>query len=441
VTKSRIFVPTILAALSLLLNLLWVFTIQPFLAPDEPEHLAAIREIQRKRILPELHFDFTTNPRGTAVPPFSDPPFTDTVQQVLGTGARHQISFEAVQPPLYYLTAALISWPVYDNVLVQLYVCRIVSAIFGMLTILFIWATIREISPSSPQLALFCATTVLFLPQFTFNSSYVTNDAALNAVGMGALYVFFKGLRNPAFDRYMLLAGALVGLAILTKLTALALLLPFGLVILYRSRSQRPFFALTAGALFSFLAVSGWWFVRNIIIYGELSGFANAVQFHQARKSTIYLDLTNLQAVTQFSKTTFESTIGIFGWMDVPLEPFIYQVALLLATALSALSLYYLFRRIRDERTDRTLIRSLSILLLLAIGIIFGYLTYSLRIGYQAQGRYLFLLLILFTFLINYGLQKLAAHHRWHNLWYALPTLLLLVLNVYSLFVVGAHWV
>jgi hypothetical protein len=127
--------------------------------------------------------------------------------------------------------------------------------------------------------------------------------------------------------------------------------------------------------------------------------------------------------------------------MDVPLEPFIYQVALLLVTVLSALSFYYLFRRIRDERTDRTLVRSLSILLLLAIGIIFGYLTYSLRIGYQAQGRYLFLLLILFTFLINYGLQKLAAHHRWHNLWYALPTLLLLVLNIYSLFVVGAHWV
>ncbi|MEO5951399.1 MAG: hypothetical protein ABIQ44_02930, partial [Chloroflexia bacterium] len=180
-TKSRIFVPAILAALSLLLNLVWVFTIQPFLAPDEPEHLMTVREIQRKHILPELHFDFTTNPRGVPVPTFDDPPFTDAVQQVLGTGARHQISFESVQPPFYYITAALASWPVSDNVLAQLYVCRIVSAIFGMLTILFIWATIRELSPSSPRLALFCATTLLFLPQFTFNSSYAANDAALNA--------------------------------------------------------------------------------------------------------------------------------------------------------------------------------------------------------------------------------------------------------------------
>ena len=439
-TSSRIPVPLILAALSLLVNLVWVVTVQPFLAPDEPEHLATIREIQRRRALPEIHFDFTTNPRGVPVPPFDDQPLFDAIQEVLGTGNRHQIAFESVQAPLYYITAALMSWPVTDNVILQLYICRFVSAIFGMLTVLFIWAAIRQISPNSPQLAFFCATTVLFLPQFTFNSSSITNDVALNAVGAATLYIWFKGLRDPSFDRYLILAGVLTGLAVLTKLTALVLLPPLALVVFFRSKNLRHFLLLAAGAAAGFLVVTGWWFVRNILAYGEWTGFANTIQYHQSRKSFVVLDPANTEALVQFFKTTFDSTLGVFGWMDVFLHSAFYQIALVIAAALSLLSLNWLIRRIREGRDTYSVLRYTFILLLLAVGLLFGYITYSIQIGYQAQGRYLFLLLIPYSLLINYGLQKLIDRRSWPKLWYALPTLLLLALNIYSLAIVATHW-
>ena len=440
VTNRRMSISVILAVLSLLVNLVWVFAIQPFLAPDEPEHLATVREVQRRHILPEIHFDFTTNPRGTPVPPFDDQPLFDAIQEVLGTGDRHQISFESAQAPVYYVTAALVSWPVSDNVLLQLYVCRIVSAIFGMLTVLFTWATIRQISPNSPQLALFCATTVLFLPQFTFNSAYVTNDVALSAVGAAALYVWFKGLRDPAFDRYLIFAGALTGFAVLTKLTALVMLPPLALIAILRSKSVRHFFVLAAGAAAAFLLVTGWWFVRNVVVYGEWTGFANAIRYHQSRKSFVVLDPTNMNALGQFLKTTFDSSIGVFGWMDVFLDSAIYQIALVIWAFLGLLSLYWLFRRIREGSDRRSVLRSTSVLFLLGGGILFGYFTYSVQIGYQAQGLYLFLLLIPCALLINYGHQRLVDRRSWRKLWYGLPTLLLLALNIYSLVVVATHW-
>jgi len=441
VTNSRISIPLALAALSLLVNLGWIAVIQPFLAPEEPEHLAAIREIQRRHILPEIHFDFTSNPKGVAVPPFDDQPLYDAVQQVLGTGARHRRSFESTQAPLYYITAALVSWPMSDNVMLQLYIRRIVSAIFGMLTIVFVWAAVRQVSPGSPRLALFCATTVLFLPQFNFNSAYIANDVALNALGAATLYVWFKGLRDPAFDRYLIIAGALPGLAVLTKLSALAMLPALGLVVLFRSKNIRHFSILAASTGAAFLVVTGWWFVRNIVTYGEWTGFANTVQYYQARDNILMLNPASIDALVQFSKTTFDSSIGVFGWMDVLLDPAIYQAALLLCAFFCLLSMYMLFHRLQEDRNRRTVLRIAGILFVLGSGILFGYITYSIQIGYQAQGRYLFLLLIPYSLLLNYGLQKLIDTHSWNKLWYALPTLLLLVLNIYSFVVVATHWV
>jgi 4-amino-4-deoxy-L-arabinose transferase-like glycosyltransferase len=441
VIARRLALPLLLAALSLLVNLIWVFTIQPFLAPDEPEHIATVREIQRKAALPELHFDFTSNPKGEPQPPFDDQRLTDAVQEVLGTGDRHRISFENVQSPFYYVTAALVSWPVVDNVPAELYICRVVSALFGMVTVLFIWAAVRELSPDKPLFALFCATTILFLPQFAFNSAYVTNDVALNAVGACALFVWLKGLRNPSFDRYLLVAGAVTGLAVLTKLTALVLLLPLGMLVIHRAESVRHFLALIAGACASFFAVTGWWFIRNIVVYGEWTGFANAMRFHILRKGTVLLDPTNPDMVGQYFKTTFESSVGLFGWMDVPLDQSVYAAALWLGGALSVLSLYQLFRRIQVNEDRPFMVRSLSVLLLLGVCITLGYLSYSLRVGYQAQGRYLFLLLLPFTLLINYGLYSLIERRAWNKLWCALPTVLLLALNVGSVIIVANHWV
>lgn len=434
--------PYSLAALSLLINLIWAAAVQPFLAPDEPEHLAAVREIQRKHMLPELYFDFSSNPRGTPLPPFDDQPLTDAIDQALiGTGSNHRVSFEAVQPPLYYVVAAVVSWPFSDNVLVQLYVCRIVSAILGMLVVLFIWAAVRKISPGAPLFAVFCAATILFLPQFSFNSSNITNDVALNAIGTAALFAWFKAYREPEFDRYLILSGMLVGLAVITKLTALALIPPLALLAVLRAGSLRRFALSALGSASGFLAVAGWWFVRNIIAYGEYTGFANATQYHTSRNSFVALDITNLNMLGRFSQTTFQSSIGLFGWLDVPLDPFIYVVALAFCILFAALSLYFLFLRLRSDRPGRHALKITGVLALLSACIFAGFIAYSMTLGYQAQGRYLFLLLLPFSLLLNYGWRKLIDRRGRSILSYALPTVLLIALNIYSLLVVATHWV
>src|SRR5205814_817857 len=130
--------------------------------------------------------------------------------------------YEGVQPPLFYLAAGLASQLVPPDPVAVLYASRLVAALFGAGTVYFCWAATRQLAPGAPHWAVAVAGVVLLLPQFCFNSASAANDSAANCASAAAFYFWFRGLRQPDYDRLMLRAGAAVGLAILAKLTALA---------------------------------------------------------------------------------------------------------------------------------------------------------------------------------------------------------------------------
>src|SRR5436305_902638 len=73
------------------------------------------------------------------------------------------------------------------------------------------------------------------LPVFADGSASANNDTALFAVGAASFYVWLRGLRELGYDRFLLKAGALIGLGLLAKLTMLALVPAFALVVLFRA--------------------------------------------------------------------------------------------------------------------------------------------------------------------------------------------------------------
>ena len=78
--------------------------------------------------------------------------------------------------------------------------------------------------------------------------------------------------------------GLLLGFAVLTKTTALGLV-PFALatlVIVGRRDSKRsPAFAAALGLFVVFVALTGWWFVRNLILYGDPLAYGLMTQTHR----------------------------------------------------------------------------------------------------------------------------------------------------------------
>jgi 4-amino-4-deoxy-L-arabinose transferase-like glycosyltransferase len=99
---------------------------------------------------------------------------------------------------------------------------------------------IRELVPDAPVLAVAAAGVTALLPQFCFTNAHAANDSAVNLAATAGFYIWVRGLRHPEFDRRLLGAGAMLGLALLCKLTAVVLILGLGLVILFRMFQVRP---------------------------------------------------------------------------------------------------------------------------------------------------------------------------------------------------------
>jgi hypothetical protein len=107
-------------------------------------------------------------------------------------------------------------------------------------------------------------------PMLLTMSASVQNDTLALALGLAALELAIARLSSRPSAGITVLVGAVAGLAILTKLTAWVLVpgVAGWLVCRHRRESVQAVATFIAAAT----AACGWWFVRNIILYGDLTG-------------------------------------------------------------------------------------------------------------------------------------------------------------------------
>ena len=220
--------------------------------PDEPAHFIYIRCIAQDFRLPEISHRIT---------PTED------------FRATHQ----AQHAPLYYALAAI---PFF--VLERLgaggetiwRAMRLFTIILGLGWVYFTYRLANEFFGGEYGLTLAATGVVAFLPIATYMSGVINNDVLVAALFTCALWMILAGIRRNGFSRKAAVwLGAVMGLAILTKaqgLTLVPTLLIAALVIARRNhwRSLRSL----VGSIFISLgvaaALSGWWFVRNQLVYG-----------------------------------------------------------------------------------------------------------------------------------------------------------------------------
>lgn len=444
-----------LAVGSFLLNALWVVAVVPLDAPDEPAHLQAVVEVRNKHILPEIHYDFS-DPEGKVVGTPGDRAVQDyTVAQ----GFYHpydSIPYESMQPPLYYLVVGLAAHAVPSTPQVALYLGRLISALFGAGAVFFIWAAVREFAPSAPRWAFLAAGTVALLPQFCFNSATAANDSIANFFSALLFFVWIKGLRQPTYDSLLLKAGAVLGLALLSKLTAVALIPGMALVILFRISNEnagsgrgvhlKRALPLVAGAAASTFAVCGWWLVRNVFVYGEPTGSSAALKFYAI--TFPHFDLSSQSSVSWFLYGSWTSAWGRFGWMDFQMPDEFYTQALVITSALVSLSILFGIKATRrrfqtgarKSGVPAYMWQAVAIMGVVVVSLMVGYLQFNLSVALQPQGRYFFTALLPMAMLFTGGLYALASlpapkaiAKRFPSLWMALSNFPLLWLGAANL--------
>ena len=176
--------------------------------------------------------------------------------------------WQMYQPPLFYLLSALIIGPFgwsasADSALLALRACSVFTGI-GHLVLIFL--CLRLMFPSQPARQVVGLLIAGFLPANLCLSHHITNESLAALFVTAALYFTLRLLRaeRPS-ARLAIAVGTCLGLALLTKFSAL-LAIPLVVVALaWRRDTTRPVKEAVSSlslVLVSLLAVCGWHFVR-----------------------------------------------------------------------------------------------------------------------------------------------------------------------------------
>jgi len=430
-----------------------------FETPDENGHYAYIHELTEGRGLP-----------------------------VQGTPSGERVTgYVASHPPLYYaLCAALTFWVEDDvdfwdwawrnpyhangfpgsvgnkNFLIHtgaesfpwrgtpltVHLARLVSALLGAVAVVGTYGTALELTGGErgrPFVAVGAAVLTAFNPMFVFTGARVSNDAAVAAFGSlviwGATRLAVRGLSR----RGLVLLGAALGLAALSKLSGLTLAPAVALALFARvvfdvrrstfdvrratSNIERrtsnleprtsnveprtphtthlPRLLTDALILFGTAAlVCGWWFVRNLSLYGELMG-VNAWLSHTGTVRPEPIGL--LQVIPQLEGLEM-SYWAMFGWFNIPVAPWMYRAWWVLVRLAAVGLLLLLAEQWTHRRLPRRVQAGLAVVALSFL-LLFGSVWRFIMIVLGAQGRYLFPAIGAASTLLMVGLARLAGRN------------------------------
>lgn len=335
-------------------------------------------------------------------------------------------TYQSHQPPLYYLKAAGWAKMLGLDILSESggRGLRLQNAIIGAGTVVGVFFLVywgfRRVSAS-----LIASAFAALLPMNVALSGAVGNDPLLIFFCTWTLGLCALGLRDGWTVGRAVALGVLVGLAALTKTTAVALMPVASLALLWPSPRRWNLFALAGGI--ALLIPMGWW-IRNQQLYGDplaIGAFNEA--FVGSPKASMFIG--ELGALDYWLHWvgwwTARSFFGVFGYMDIFLPDTLYR--LLMAGMLVIVLLWFLSltKGIPKEEARVHWLNGLFLLIVLAL-----FLRFNMQY-FQAQARYIMPALGVIAAGVGIGLAS-SLRGRWPMGLYGLMALLL-GLNLYIL--------
>jgi 4-amino-4-deoxy-L-arabinose transferase-like glycosyltransferase len=335
---------------------------------------------------------------------------------------------EATQPPLYYLVVASLTgwlphdaaddlakpnpyaslgvplrpdnknrvlhdmdqerWPYRAGVL-STHLMRLVSTLMALGTLWAIYRLGRITFPDRPGIALGMMGLVAFTPQFLFLSASINNDNLVILIASWVLVLLASWLSSPGLPSWLQVVtlGILLGLAALAKLSGVLLWpLAAGTMtwLAWRARNLRWLILAGLAVLGLALALSGWWFVRNQILYGDITG--TAVHLQVMGRTPRSLPYPWSAILAEFNGLRY-SFWALFGWFNVLApDPFYW---ILDGLAILGLAGFVVFS-IRSLRHSPRSTREIVVLLIVWLGLVAVALLRWTIMALASQGRLLY---------------------------------------------------
>ena len=410
-----------------ILGTLYSVAVPLFEAPDEDGHYTYVRYMAQRRGLPVIPMDggdWRGNRQQDAVSPYviNHPPLYYGLAALAASCVEMEDLEEAAwyNPHFDYGVQGLRgnknavihteeeAFP-YRATSLAVHIGRWVSLLLGSGAVCATYLLSLELFPDRRWLALGAAAITAFNPQYLFVSARLGNDAAVAGFCSLALWATVRFLNRAQPGWQPIWLGSLLGLALLSKVNAIGLVPVVALAILLRALRHRSLrsFVTWGGATFGVaLLVAGWWYLRNGLLYGDPLLWKVHLALVPRREPTPSL----AQLYRQEFGSLETSFWAVFGWMNIPVQEWIYWILRVLSrlAALGLLKMVLPPRLTAPSRGGRALGasgRGLWIALLW-LAILFLSLLHFMQVQPGAQGRYLFPAISAISLLLLLGLSQ-----------------------------------
>lgn len=386
---------------------LWHLLLTPmFEKPDEEWHAAYVSYLASRGQLPPLAIDGEINP---AYQIAGHPPLFYALGALAARAAGLELALPALEPNPFWAYPAPGDVPDNKNRFLHaageisqlnlgpLYLLRGLSLVLGAGAVLAAYGIARALTGKA-VLALMSAAVVAVLPQYTFIASSISNDALVASLsGLAVLALLFALERDRGW-RWWIVFGVAAGLAALTK-TSAAVLPLFGagvaVTVGLLRRSPRLAFQGAAASLGLWLAIAGWWYMRNAALYGDPLGVGvHVAQFGRPAAE-------QARSLAEFWVQTSVTFWAAFGWNNVQLPSWIYLI-LRGFELLAVVGLGWLLMRNRRQLPHRM---AWGVVIAYTLLMLAAYVWWTSQVT-GALGRLLFPALAPLAFLFCAGLRQ-----------------------------------
>ncbi len=392
---------------------------------------------------------------------------------------------EGSQPPLYYMVAALlVKWidrsdfdsvrspnphvvagvpgnfgnknlvlhdsphPPLERTVLAITIIRLFSILLGCVTITSIYMSARLVRSEWPFLPVIAASLVAFNPMFLFISASVNNDNLVTAFNSLIILQLVVLMRKASFSVAQSVSVAvLVALASLSKLSGLVLMPFVGLAglwvfvrpLVYQTKERldwRGFglYLVMLGGVWAIVA--GWWYYRNLTLYGELFGTRMMVAVAGSRVGAF----TFQTLLDEFQGFRF-AYWALFGAVNIMTFRWFYDVMDVVSLTIVVGMLTMCVSAVRARLhsiSDRHWLDDWVIYGILCLMVVTGTISVVVWTSqtYASQGRLLFpfngAIAILgasgIVYLFRYGIRSFLpaglvnwSNRQWISIWYVVP--------------------
>lgn len=331
---------------------------------------------------------------------------------------------------------------------ILLFAGRWTSVLFGTVTVIFTGMASKKIFYSK-RIALFSASLVAFLPQLVYLSSYVNNDI----IAIAGVSIILYALVGAQVDGWSFRYAVIFSLGCICDLLGYLNSLPFvffgliyGLFTLIMQNKEgkvgkkQALKYMLCGIIIVLIVVLPF-FIRNYLLYKDLlgtkifnqryetwiknGGYATLFPFHGSWSQLLFHSV--------WFKSTTMSSIGLFGYMNIVMRPYLYDVYYLLFTV----GIILFCVNFRNERSF-SYAKLFHILMFIASLLTIILSLYRSKVtDFQAQGRYIMTIVPILSIWITSGYNSLISRFKIRSVYYPLLTIGYVLLGI----IISYHYI